>query len=796
MNKWFKGLAGFSVIIIIFLLLMIQIINNNFNEKIFNANNVYKNLEELSSSKYNGRQAGTVGNKEALKYIENYFKSIGVSPAGENDTYYQKLKTMLPVYKSIPKLSIRDKNNKAVKNFKYGEDFREDLNGFGGSGDIKGKIYFCDKDIKAVSKEIISNFIIVSKEILTDTELKYVMDNGCKAIIFTDDGVTVKQAFDMKSKNGKSMVIYRVSYSAFESLMDCMKDDLYVNLSVDVSFKDMETPNILGKIEGTDKSAGYLFISTHMDGMGETESDNFDSSNLHNTSGTAMILELARTLKLQKSEPKKTIIFTVWNSFQEGMVGSNYYVNHPLYPLSISEVIVLDGIGASQNGVHYLSSYGLVGEALMGKINSYMTSNNLRTALRGNDNEAFLMKDVPGVLLYDGAEGYSSVKAIDNINNINKEQLNIIGSSMMKYFHRVIYKDWIHGLLKPFEVLSISILIVITILVYLLKSYYKMQPSSRVLGIKTEKIYYSSIFEITSITTQLALTVIFTAFLIVLITYIPDSFDVAKYNGRYISNYSIFIIAEKAIINIREFLTHGFGKTQSGFSVSYIISFSVFKSVILILSSMIFAFLVGTLSGALSGFRYKKSSAIKSLGAIGMLSLPNIFIAILLQRLSFYIYEHKLLSFILSNDKVSRFIFPFICLVIIPTAYISRIAEIAVREEIHKDYIIAAKAKGVSNFSILINHLLIGVIIRVVETLPAVLNLIISNLIIVEYLFSYQGIVYQLFCYLKDGDSKTCVALIIGIGLIYCVLILILKIISLIINPFKRINSAKNMINT
>lgn len=800
MNKWIKGLAGFSVLIIIFFLLLVQIINHNFNEKIFNVNNVYKNIEELSSSKYNGRQAGSQGNEEALKYIENYFKSIGVSAAGENGTYYQKLKTMLPVYNSVPKLSIRNKNNNVVKSFKYGQDFREVLNGFGGIGDIKGKLYFCDKDIKAVSKETVANFVIVSNEIFTDTDLKYAMDNGCRAIIIPDKNVAEKQAFDMRSKNGKSMVIYRVSSSTFESLMDCMKDDLYVNLNVDVSFKVMDTPNILGKIEGTNKSAGYLFISSHVDGTGKTGSDNFDPSSLHDASGTAMMLELARTLKMQKSKPEKTVIFAVWNSFQEGMVGSKYYVNHPLYPLNKSEVIVLDGTYASKSSRLYLSSYGIVGEALMGKLNSYMPGNNFETVLardlNGNDNEAFLMKDVPGVLLYGNSEGNSSVNVNGNINNISKDQLNILGSSIVKYFHRDIYKDWINGLLKPWEVILISILIVITILVYLLKLYYKMLPSSRFLGIKIENIYYSSVFQVIGNTAQLALTIIFAAFLIVFITYIPNSFDVATYNGRYMPNYSIFIIAEKAITNIREFFAQGFGKTQRGFSISHIISFSIFRSSILILASIIFAFLVGTLSGALSGFRYKKNSIIKSLGAIGVLSLPDVFIVILLQLISIFLYEHRLLRFILSNDKVSSFIFPFICLAVIPTAYISRIAEIAVKEEIHKDYIIAARAKGVSNFSILINHLLISVIIRVVETLPAVLNLIISNLIIVEYFFSYPGIVYQLFCYFKDGDIKTCVGLIIGIGLIYCVLIFILKIISLIINSFKRINSAKKMINT
>ena len=61
MNKWIKGLAGFLVLIIMIFLLLMQIINHNFNERIFDVNNVYKNIEELSSSKYNGRQARLSG---------------------------------------------------------------------------------------------------------------------------------------------------------------------------------------------------------------------------------------------------------------------------------------------------------------------------------------------------------------------------------------------------------------------------------------------------------------------------------------------------------------------------------------------------------------------------------------------------------------------------------------------------------------------------------------------------------------------------------------------------------------
>lgn len=271
-----------------------------------------------------------------------------------------------------------------------------------------------------------------------------------------------------------------------------------------MSFKVTDTPNILGKIEGINKSPEYLFICSHVDAIGGTGRYNFDSSSTYDASEIAMMLELARTLKAQKLRPEKTVIFAVWNSFEEGMIGSKHYVNNPLYPLNISEVIVLDHIGASKSSKIYLSSYGTLGEALMGKLSSYMPDKDLEKVITrdidGNDNEAFLMKDVPAVLLQGDTVGTpiynpvgnSGMPVSDSAEDISKEQLNIIGSSMVKYFQRDIYKDWVHELLKPWEEMLLSVLIVMMIFIYLLKLCYKLRPSSRLLGMK---IYCNAAFK-------------------------------------------------------------------------------------------------------------------------------------------------------------------------------------------------------------------------------------------------------------------------------------------------------------
>lgn len=797
MKKWIKGLAGFFVLIIIIFLVIFNIEDHNFNEKVFRADNAYKLTEKLSSEEFNGRQAGSEGNYKALKYVENYFKSVGISPAGDKGTYYQKLKIMLPVYNSVPEFSVRDNNNNIVKSFKYGEDFRDVLTGFGGTGSVNGKLYFYSQDINKIPSETLKSSAILAKSPMSDNDIEYAIDKGCRAIIYPESDVTQKEVFDMRSKYGKSAVIFVISDSTFEALNGYMNQGMSVNMKVDASFKMTDTPNILGKIEGRNKNAGYLIISSHIDADGQLGSGSFVPGSLHDASGTAMMMEFARAMSVQKTKPDKTIIFAAWNGFGEKLSGSNYYVDHPLYPLDKSEVIVLDNIGSNMGTGLFFSSSGTTGEALMNKLVSYFQDKSVDPLMtqnvEGNDNQPFYMKDVPAVLI-SGNTGSGIIDTPkDNMSFISKDKIASIGNSLMSCVHREFYKDLFHGLLTQREEIIIILLIIIMMLVYLIKSVYKIIPSGNIKGIKLENIFYSTPFGLIDKIAQILFTVVLISFLIAFIVYIPSKFDIVSYSGSYMSNYSIYVIAQNALAYLRDLAAHGLGKTQLGFNVTYIISFSIMKSVVLVLCSVTLAFIVGTINGALSGFRHRGGSSARFLGSITVMSLPDVLIAILIQLICAFLYENNILQ--ASSGETGSFVFPFICLAIIPTAYISRIAQIAVKEEMNKDYIMAAKAKGLSNFSIMKNHLLISVVIKVVEALPSVLNIIISNLIIVEYLFSYPGIVCQLFSYIKENDVKTCVGLIIGIGMVYCILIMIFKVIALIINPFKRRSATKNSAN-
>lgn len=758
MLKWGRGLAGFFSCIIIVAVVLVQINIHKFNNA-FEVNNVAKNTEELSKLETN---------EDKVKYIENYFEKLGTSPGGEEGTYLQNFNTMIPVYNSTPSLYIKN-NDSVVRSFVYGEDFRESLLGFGGNGDVSGKIYLLEDNMSSLSKDILKNNIILSSRALTDEDIDYAVNNGCKAIMMIDPDVSKKESVDTRLKQAKSTIIYRVSQRLFSELSSNYINNLDAHLKVDVSFKMESTPNILSKIQGKSKGAGYSIISAHI------SDDN---------SGIALLMEYARVLKMQDNTPEKTIVFAVWNSFDEGMKGSNYYVENPIYPLKETEVFVLDDVASLNSRVMNISTYGKAGQFIMNKLSDYAMHRGIRPNVTNdilyNDSKTFLLKDTPAVLI----NGDRSGGQVSSYEFFQQGDFADAGQVLLNYIQRDIYKDWSQGMIQSKEKSYIIAFVIVFLIMYLFKSVYKTKPSIKLLGISAENIYYSSIFNIIDKIVNGAALVGVIIFITAFIVYIPSSFDLVKYNGSYISNHSIYFSFESTIEYIRNFFDKGLGKTDSGFSVAFIISFSIIKSIGLILSSVILAFIVGTSIGIISSFKNKKRGNISFIGPIAMLSLPDVLIAISVQLLFIILRQNNILHS--GSSEITKFLLPFISLAIIPTSYISRIAQIAVKEEITKDYIMAARAKGLSTFNILKDHLLISVAIKVVETLPSVLNIIVSNVIIVEYVFSYPGIVYQLFSYFKDYDIRTCVGLIIGIGVVYFILTAIFKGLSIIINPFKR----------
>jgi Zn-dependent M28 family amino/carboxypeptidase len=102
--------------------------------------------------------------------------------------------------------------------------------------------------------------------------------------------------------------------------------------------RTIESHNVIGKLTGADSSLKneYVIFSAHWDHLGIGDPKNGDriyNGAADNASGTATMLEIARAMKKTSPPPKRTILFLAVTAEEQGLLGSQYYAQFPLYPI-------------------------------------------------------------------------------------------------------------------------------------------------------------------------------------------------------------------------------------------------------------------------------------------------------------------------------------------------------------------------------------------------------------------------------------------------------------------------------
>jgi len=131
------------------------------------------------------------------------------------------------------------------------------------------------------------------------------------------------------------------------------------SVSVDLIRKEVSAANVIGILEGSDPvlKKEAIIIGAHYDhlGLGGEGSLATTEGEIHhgaddNASGTAGVIELARLFTTQNPRPRRTIVFIAFSGEEGGLLGSNYYVNHPIVPLANTVAMFnMDMIGRMKN---------------------------------------------------------------------------------------------------------------------------------------------------------------------------------------------------------------------------------------------------------------------------------------------------------------------------------------------------------------------------------------------------------------------------------------------------------------
>lgn len=92
------------------------------------------------------------------------------------------------------------------------------------------------------------------------------------------------------------------------------------------------------------------------------------------------------------------------------------------------------------------------------------------------------------------------------------------------------------------------------------------------------------------------------------------------------------------------------------------------------------------------------------------------------------------------QDALNHLILPVVILSIMPMMLLLRLMRNATQEMLQKPYVKAARARGLSEFQVLIKHAVPNAIQSLLQQVPLVFSLLLSNSIVIESIFNWPGI--------------------------------------------------------
>jgi hypothetical protein len=154
---------------------------------------------------------------------------------------------------------------------------------------------------------------------------KAIFETGAAAILRPNRGEH-GTLFVLGRDNGDaampSMILSAEHYNMLVRMLDLgLKPKVRVNIQSKYFTDDKNAYNVIADIPGTDKKDEIVMIGAHLDSWhaGTGAADNAD--------GAAVAIEAMRILNAIGAKPRRTIRMGVWNGEEEGLLGSQAYVN-------------------------------------------------------------------------------------------------------------------------------------------------------------------------------------------------------------------------------------------------------------------------------------------------------------------------------------------------------------------------------------------------------------------------------------------------------------------------------------
>lgn len=404
--------------------------------KMINDSSFVKHLSVLASDEFMGRKPFTIGETKSINYLKEQFSALGLKP-GNGDSYFQAV-PMVEI-KSVPDSRMVFKGASGSVTANYLTEFvagsrrvlpKVNLDNsplvFAGYGivapeykwndyaglDVKGKTVvvmindpgFADSTLfKGKSMTYYGRWTYKFEEaarqgaagilIIHDTapaaypwsvvrsgwsksklQLEEKDNNMSRAIV--EGWISMDIAKQLFKLAGQSEALFAQALKPGFKAVDLKAT---TSLTVTNTIKKSVSNNVVAVIPGTKRPEENIIYSAHWDHLGTGEpvkGDSIYNGMTDNATGVAALLDLAAAF--EKAKPERSIVFVSFTGEEQGLLGSEYYAKHPVFPVekTVADInmdmmglagktkdIVIYGFGQSE-----LEDYAAVSAKKQGRI--------------------------------------------------------------------------------------------------------------------------------------------------------------------------------------------------------------------------------------------------------------------------------------------------------------------------------------------------------------------------------------------------------------------------------------------
>lgn len=374
----------------------------------FSTDSLGLHIAQLSSDSFQGRKPFTEGETRTIQYLEQAFKNAGLEP-GNGSSYFQEVPMVRITTTAAPTMQVRSaKSNFALKGYddyviwtdktdsvvsldnselvfagygvvapEYGWNDYEGL-------DVKGKVVLVlvnDPGFNAHDSTLFKGKTMTYYGRWT-YKFEEAARQGARGCLIIHNTEAASYPFTVVQNNwngsrlrldnrGKTEtlcdVIGWVSAPAAAKLLAAAGKDstllaaadvkgfkgtaLGLNLSTSIKVGTVynKSYNVIGKVTGSKYPDETVIYTAHWDHLGigkpDETGDSIYNGALDNASATAGLLELARAFTHLKNKPDRTIVLLAVTAEEQGLWGSAWYAQNPVYPASKTVAnINMDGL--------------------------------------------------------------------------------------------------------------------------------------------------------------------------------------------------------------------------------------------------------------------------------------------------------------------------------------------------------------------------------------------------------------------------------------------------------------------